>query len=152
MSEKTIALGIRKIIRTIAGVEFDSVSISNWSMLDSSLDQSPFIRIDVAENFEAAMGTRSPVTQWEIPVTILVAFKDWEESTLVFRDVRQSIIDKFNEIGTNRSAGGIDGVDIKLLRATTGVEPVFPEYDEYEDPDPVFLTQVIIFEIEEMGE
>jgi hypothetical protein len=150
MSEKTIAEAIQDTIQSMDGINPASVTIADWNVLDGSTDNSPFIRIDIAEDFESNMDGSYPIQEWQIPVTLLVAFDSWDETYLDFRDIRQRIINVFNEIGTNRSAGGIEGVNITTIRSTTAIEPVLPEYSDFDTADPVFLSQVMIFEVEEM--
>ena len=150
MSEQTIAEGIQGILQEISGINDSSITLSDWAVQDGSFDNAPFIRIDVAEAFSARQDNMATETEWEIPVTILINFEDWDTSHLELRNVRQSIIDKFNEQGTNRAAG-LDQVDIVEIRSTTDIEPVLPEYQEFEDADPIFLAQVLIFEVMEHG-
>lgn len=153
MSEKLIAEGIQTIIQSITGIDAASVSLSDWSLQDSPVTGSPFVRIDVSEDFESVQDAPSYENTWNIPVTLLVEFVDWETSMLNFRNIRQSIIDKFNEPGTNRSAGGIDGVDIKSIKSISNIEHIYREYNDWEDnlADPIFLAQLIIFEVSELN-
>jgi len=127
----------------------NSVVINDWSVLDSPVSNAPYVIISISQDFTAVQDTMSPVTTWNINVLVVVPFVDWTTSLKSIGDIRQAMIDAMNEIGTNRSAGGYDDVNIVTIRNLTGVVPDYPPYTKDEDVGnvlPLNLTQPLNFE------
>ena len=69
-----------------------------------------------------------------------------------FRDTRQAILDKFNESGTARSCGGLEGTTVNEIRSETPITYMYsPGVDPEFEPDalPIFAAQAMVFEVEE---
>lgn len=150
MSEKLIEEGIQTILQAMADFADDDVTIEDWTILDGSTQNAPFVIIEISDDFVSRQDVPSEGDTWQIPVNLYTRFTDWATSKTSFRDTRQNIIDEFNSVGTNRSAGITTKMtDIQEIR---GEGPIGYWYRKYEDDDeepvsdPVFVHQVIIFE------
>ena len=148
-TEKAIQEGIQGVVRGISAFEVESVQINNDIFLDGPLTASPFINILDADNFSIRQDTVTPTGFYETPAIFYVEWTDWQTAQDGLRDHRQSIIDKFSEVGTARSAGGIDGVNIEEIRADGPVTAV--TYSGEELALPVYLMQSLIFVVQIYG-
>lgn len=149
MSEATIQAAVQDTLQAMTAFSSADIVINDWSILDASTFDAPYVIIETADSVTSRQDTMTPNTRWQIPVTLFERFTDWAETYNNLRDRRQAIIDEFNEIGANRSPGG-GAVTADVIR-TDG--PVGQWYDPYMNPDdnplPVFITQRIILEVEE---
>lgn len=151
MSEETIEEGIQNILQTMADFSAGDVGIEEWTILDRSTQNAPFVIIEISDDFVSRQDAPAQGETWQIPANLYTRFTDWATSKTEFRDTRQNIIDTFNTQGsTNRAAGVTDKMtDIQEIR---GEGPIGYWYRKYEDDDeepvsdPVFVHQVIIFE------
>ena len=148
-TEKAIQEGIQTVIRGIAAFDDESVQINRDVFLDGSLDYSPFFNIITADEFGIRQDTVTETGFYEVGAILYVEWEDWETSYNDMRDRRQDIIDTFGAVGTARSAGGIDGVDIPEIRSGGPIVPV--TYDDDPDAFPVLLMQLLIFRVDIYG-
>ena len=156
MSEKLIAEGIQTILQGMADFSAGDVGICEWTILDGSTLNAPFVIIKVSDDLVSAQDTKPEDTTWHIPIHLYVRFVDWKESELEFRDTRQNILDEFNSQGsTNRSAGiTATFVDVRLIRNAGEIDEWYRKYETDEETlasDPVFLHQELIFETRDMA-
>ena len=153
MSEKTIQEGLQVIFRSMTQFADADVVINDWSILDASMEAAPYILISNSDDPTFDRPTVKADTTWNIRILLFQRFLDWETTYNGFRDNRQAMIDKMNEVGTTRSAGGISGVDIRSVRTAT---PIIPWFDPMIAPenvimaDPTFIFQEFIFETKEV--
>jgi hypothetical protein len=96
MSEATIQLGIQAALRAMSEFEDADIVINDWSVLDQSSSAAPYVIIENADDFTSRQDTVTPVTRWEIPLTLIERFDDWQPALDNLRTRRQAIIDKIN--------------------------------------------------------
>ena len=153
MSELGVAEGIQSVVQDVSDYFIaDSVVINDWSILDREVSQGPFLNIITADDFRNRQPTVTPIANWTIPALLVVPFVDWNESMNNFRTYRQAILDKFNEVGTARSADGLTATTIDEIRNGGPVTPVTLAYTDpanRADETPQYLSQLILFSCEE---
>jgi len=148
MSEKAIAEALQDTFQALKTYENADVVINDWSILNRSFANAPFIHIETAGEFEARKDTYNDQTTWNIPVTLLVRYKNNEDAYNDFRKYRQEILDTMNSDG-NRSAG-LSGVTIDIIHSDGEIMEVFNK--EVENPEyaiPDLIAQRMIFVVEE---
>lgn len=153
MIEASILAGIQTIIQSMAEFDNADVVINDWSVMDqlAAKAKAPYVVIQTAHEFYSTMETQ-PFVQWFIPVVLIEAFTDWEETLNNLSTRRDALLVKFNEVGSAaRAAGGIDGVNIRRI---TSNGPIYPEYNPYltdeelREAQPEYLVQGLTFETE----
>lgn len=148
MSEATIQTAIQDTLEALAEFQPGAVVINDWRRLDASLQLSPYAIIETADQFNSRQDSLTPVTQWVIPVTILVRFTDWQASYDALRDLRQAIVDGFNAVGDDRAPGG-GSVTASVIRSEGPVGEWYDNYNGQPGPAPIFITQRLALEVEE---
>mgnify|MGYP003402230326 FL=1 len=152
MSEANVIAGIKTVIHSVTGFVSTSVTVEDWSVLDGPFANSPFFVLEMSDEFVSRQGTREDVTTWNIKGTLYVAFENWAISRSTLRSYRQAIIDKFNEVGTARSAGGLEATDINEIRSGGAVTEIYQAYNVQElTPEslPMCIAQEFVFVCEE---
>ena len=148
MTELTIITKIAVALRTLD--EFDDADVvdNDSSILDQSVAGAPYAIIYTSDNFLSEQTTLIEENSWDIPVLLVVEFEDWETSMIAFRALRQTVLDLFNENSSadNRTA---DGLYIPRIRSDSPIEGVYDMHDFSDQSVPDFLSQRIIFEVEE---
>lgn len=150
MSEQTIINAMQTTFGSMTDFSDADVVDGDYSILDGPLDNAPYVLFELSD-FDSRQDTVTPDTTWQIPVLLIIRFVDWPTSLVDLRTRRQAIIDKFNEVGTNRSPGA-DGTKILTVLRIYNDGDFVELYDKYADPTsalPDFLTQRIIFEVRE---
>ena len=146
-TEQALQEGIQDVIQALSEFGANSVTINEDVYLDGTLDASPFVNILNSDTLASMDGVEAPFTPsdvYEIPVILYVAFVDWKDTGNEFRDVRQAIVTGF-KTAVSRSCNGLDGVEIRTIRAEGPVTGV--TYSEQQGPIiPVYLSQSLIFE------
>jgi len=148
MSEKSIAEALQDTFQALETYENADVVINDWSILNRSFLCAPFIHIETAGEFEARKDTYNDQTTWNIPVTLLVRYKNNEDAYNDFRKYRQEILNTMNTDG-NRSAG-LNAVTIDIIYSDGGIDGVFNK--EVQNPEyaiPDLIAQRMIFVAEE---
>ncbi len=151
-TELQLQTGIRATLLAIDEYfDKDTVRINSSVYLDQSADKMPGFEIITSSDFTSRQDTMTATGTWLIIGLLYIEFKDWEISYNEFRDVRQAIIDKFNEVGVARSPADTDanrpGITLNEIRAGSGIDGI--HYDPADTQGtPVFLTQVILFDVE----
>lgn len=152
MSEATIISGLKTVIQSVTGFTSTSVTTEDWSILDGPFAASPFFVFEMSDEFISRQDAPSEQNTWNITGTLYVAFDNWATTRANLRTYRQAIIDKFNEVGTARSAGGLAATDVREIRNGSGVIEVYNAYtpaDLTPESLPILLSQDIIFVVEE---
>jgi len=148
-TEKLIQTGLRTAFRELSIFAFDDVVINDWDLLDGPLERGPYLIIMNYDNFDwrQDVGTVQQ-TNMRQPVSIVQPFLGtWKETLDAFRDVRQTVKDKL--VGVVRSAGGIEGLTIGLIRNGSPIEPRYliqVSEDGREQMIPAYVEQEIILE------
>ena len=145
-TEKAVQEGIQTVVAALSEFLSGDVTINDDAYLDSPLVASPFLNILNADSFTSRNDTQTATGVYDIPVILYQDFVDWKTSLNAFRDTRQAIITTFTAVGTARSAGGLDGVDINEIRGDGPITGV--SYDDEGRTLPVYLMQSIIFHVE----
>lgn len=151
MSELTIQNAVKATIQAMSEFADADVVINDWSILDDPNANAPYVLIETADDFVSRQMTMTPETTWQIRVTLIERFEDWETTYNNLRTRRQAIIDEFNEVGANRSPGG-GAVICRVIRNGSPVLPLFnPNLPPAQrgNSDPIFITQLLIMEVEE---
>lgn len=154
MAEATIVTALQTIIRSVSGFTSASVTIEDWSVLDGSLDNDPFFILEMSDEFRSRQDTKTDTAIWNIRGSLYVKFTEWAASRSTLRTHRQAILDKFNEVGTARSAGGLEATDINEIRNGGPITPVYLVYNSQDyNPEsvPILLSQELVFVCEEYG-
>lgn len=142
--------GVQTCLRTLSAFSNADVTINDWSILDGSSANAPFLIIENSETFEDRQSVKTPGTVWQLPVVLYERFVNWKDTSNNFRLHRQAILDAFdNADGNFRTAGGLPGVMINRIRSSEAPGAVFhPDIDPRlrPDADPLFLAQKLIFE------
>ena len=151
MGECEVQEGIRKELCSTGRFEQDSVVIADWIVYDVPIGFAPFALVRVADTFTARQDVHAEQTTWEIPVSLVVEFTDWPASMLELRDLRQAVVDHFNQEGSQRSLGRAN-TTIDVIRAGGPIVANYAAYQGVEpQPDalPQYLEQLVIFEVRE---
>ena len=150
MTELAIQAAFQTTIQGMSEFENADVVINDYSVFDRSTLNAPYVIIGNSNAFEARQDVQSPNTRWDIIVTLVERFTDWEETLNNLRLRRQALIDRFDLIGDNRSAGGLEATTIDLIRSETPILPRFdPSVEDVTEAMPIFLFQDMAFVTEE---
>jgi len=146
-TEKQVEEGMRDSFLEISEYfDGDSVLINEAIFLDKSIQYMPAVNILTSDEFTIIQDAPTAELSYPKPVLLYVAFVDWKVSRDQFRDVRQAVFDKYNEVGTARSAGGLDGVTIDNIRNVSNI--IGMGYAGEPAPvQPVYLVQELVFEV-----
>jgi hypothetical protein len=153
MSEATLQADVqRELLRMTSTFSSGDVVISDWSVLDGSSQNAPFVIIEVADGFNIdGLQTR----QWEniinIPITLFVRFIDWDTSMLAFRDARQSVLDGLAATSHYQSASAKLAWGLLGISSDGGINSVEDHYVENQSESlPIYLSQRFILEVKEV--
>ena len=149
MSETAIQSGLQTAFRAMARFSSADVVINDWRILDGNIAGSPYILIENADTMNSRQDAPTPVTTWDIPVTIYRQFADWNTTMGSLRDDRQAVVDNINSSDV-RSAGGLQ-VSINAVRSE-GREDVYDIYNPSEfdaEKEPTFIGYRLILVCEE---
>lgn len=145
MSEKQLQESLQTSLRTLTGWNAVKVVINDWRILDGSVTGAPYAIIETADGFSSNQLAMIPVINWQIPVTLFVAFKDWGEAYNRFRDLRQAVIDEIAASG--------DFANQYLVNTIRNDGLIGEWIDPYQNADanpmPIYVMQRLILEIEE---
>ena len=155
MSEAAIQADIQDVIQLVDGFSNASVVINDWTILDQSSQNAPYVIILTADDFTSRQDTVTPDTTWFVPILLIVRFVNWADSPTELGTYRQALIDEFNKVSTNRSPGAAAGIMVSadVIRnegTIDGIPGPWRHPDEIIS-DPDFIGQRIIFEIRENG-
>lgn len=151
-TEKQIQEAIQTILLTITGTfSAGDVVINDPRVLDGETANAPYAIIQNSSTFPSMQQTVTPTGIYNIPVTLAVRFDDWATGANAFRDARQAIFDKFNEVDSaNRMLGGaIGSLTLNTIRPDGEIGKITA--DNTIGGLPIFLVQDLIFEVEIWG-
>ena len=154
VSEKTIQEAFQTILQALSIFEDNDVVINDWSVLDISTDNAPYVIIENSDDWSSRRDNVTATDDWRIPFTLAVKLgaETWKTALDNFRDARQAILDTMNADGTARSAGGQAGVDIQVIRPDGPKGYIYsPDVDPEQQPyaTPLFVSQRMILEVKE---
>lgn len=153
MSESIIQADVQRELLAITSV-FSSgdVTINDWSVLDGSSQGAPFAIIETTDDFTIEGMEDEPITRWQIPFNIIVRFIDWDTSMLAIRDLRQSVLDRLTKTVYYDPASTTLAWGLRGISSNTGISEVYDRYNENTAESlPVYLSQRIILDVEEIG-
>ncbi|RJX17541.1 MAG: hypothetical protein C4575_12930 [Desulforudis sp.] len=151
MSEYAIQLGIQAAIQAMSEFTDADVVINDWSFLDKSSANAPYVLIEDSDDFDSEQNTQEPETVWNIPINLIEAFSDWDTTLNNFRTRRQAILDKINS-DTVRTAGGLEATNVRRVRNDGKIYHIYDKNisdEELRQASPSFIGQRIILETEE---
>lgn len=146
MSEISIQQKVQAVIQALALFENADVVINDWSIFDRPNIEAPYVLIEVSDEFESVQVVMTPENRWAVPLNLVEAFTDWQETYNNFRDRRQVIIDAFNGTGSARADSGLN---IERIYNDGAITPYFDKTIPAElqsESLPVFIMQRIIME------
>jgi len=149
MTEKAIQEGIQDVIQAMDEFANADVVINDYSPFDFSNLKAPYVIIENSDDVSSTQEGYDPVTIWNPKLILIERFIKWKTTQDNLRDRRQALLDEFNGHGNARSAGGVEGVNIKKLRTSSPIlEWYDPQIAENQRPGtfPVFLFQFLTFE------
>lgn len=152
MSELSIQTAAQATIQSIAAFSSADVTINDWRILDGSVANAPYVIIESADEFTSDQTVMTPDTRWTMKLWLFERFTEWKTTLDNFTVRRQAIIDEFNEVGSNRSAGGAAATDANPIRSGS---PIQPYYDPQtpasliQESDPIYLYQLLLLDVRE---
>jgi hypothetical protein len=151
MSEEGIQMGLQAALQAMGEFADADVVVNDYAIYDQSSLGAPYVIIENAGEFDSQQDAETPNTTWHIPLVLVERFTGWQEARDNLRNRRQAIVDKINS-GALRSAGGLEGVDVRRVRSGSEIlewyDPYIPE-EVRKEALPAFLYQRIIVEVEE---
>ena len=142
MSEQTIEERIQTILQGLDQFADTDVVISDFSILDQTLQRAPLAIIEIADDFRASDEFGGCLTvEWFIPVLLIERFVADQETRLQLRDKRQAVIDRF--VGDRRNMGS-PGVECNVIKNDGPVSGYNPTAKATK---PLILYQRLIFEV-----
>lgn len=151
MTESILQADLQRELRRLTSVfGSDDVVICDWSVLDGSSQNAPFVIIDVADTFDidGILGTYSEV--WQLPFDLVVRFTDWDTARAALRDARESVITHLRKTENYNNASGLLAWGLRKISSGSGIEDIYDKYNENPiESLPVYLSQTIILEVEE---
>ena len=151
MSESSIQTGLQAAIQSMFEFADADVVINDWSILDNSNANAPYVIIENADEFTSRQDVMTPVTKWSEKITLIEKFEDWDTTLNGLRTRRQAIIDKINT-GEARSAGVLEAVTIDEISSGGPIGYIYNRYipdEQINEELPAFLSQLIILACEE---
>lgn len=152
MSEKALQEGIQDAIQAMTEFAAADVVINDWSLLDQSRENAPYVLIEDSDSFVSRQDSQTSTDRWDIPINLFEAFQQnaggWKPTLDNLRDRRQAIVDKMRD--AFRSPEGSTTIDV--IRNDSAIIPYYDQYlTEANMPEaiPVYIYQRIILECEE---
>jgi len=150
--EAGIQTGIQAILQSMTEFADADVVINDWSVLDQPNENAPYVIISNADEFDSKQDVKTAETTWQEVITLVEAFSDWATTLNNLRTRRQAIIDKFNAVGSARSAGGLAATTMDRLRSEGPITPYYGPYvpqDQLAEAMPIYLMQSLLMQVEE---
>jgi len=152
LSELVIQQAAQDTLQDIEAFKNASIVINDWTILDGSAQNAPYVVIQSADEFRSRQDTTTPETNWNIILNVFVKFESYTKTYREFGLLRQAIVDEFNLVGGNRSAGSTSAVTADVIRNGSAILDI-PDKNmtaqEQIGADPLFLAQQIILEVRE---
>lgn len=154
IDEKPVQEGIQVTLRDMDEfAEFPgSVVINVWDIFDRPIIEGPFALIENSDNFLVLQDTVSEEAVWEIPVTIMVGFDDWDSSRNALRELRSAVCRAF--VGEERSPGTSDTTPVNVVQIRndgpiTEIRQAYAGRENEQDSLPLYVAQTLIFEAQQ---
>src|SRR5579859_7400979 len=109
ISEATIQTALQTTLQALPAFGAAAVVINNWSILDQSIQNAPYVIITTADNFDLLLTAPTSPRSYQIPITLVQAFVDWTTTLGNLRDRRQAVVDGIDN-GSLATAGGLSGI------------------------------------------
>jgi hypothetical protein len=153
VSEQTIQEAFADALRDLKEFEDADVTINDWSRLDDSMDDAPYVIIENSDDFDSRRETTTATDDFNIPMVLAVKLgaDTWKEAMDGFRDARQAILDMVNS-DNGRSAFGQVGVYVDRVRPDGPIGYIYPpdvDQEQLAYATPLFVSQRIIAQIKE---
>lgn len=153
-TEKQLQEGIQAVIQALDIFDDRDVTVNDWDVLDRPGVEAPYVVIINLDEFESRMDSTDTQDNQTIKAWLLVWMggRSWKETYDELRDTRQAILDGFNTVGTARSAGGLEGVNVRRIRSLSEIGFIYNQgVDPEEQPDaiPEYIAQMIGFDVEQ---
>lgn len=131
-----------------------AVIIEDWmSVLNAPNENSPYAIIDSSDIMKAkGVQTNDGSFQWNIPLSIIETFVDYQITRPKLRRDRQFVIDTLSKPNLYDNASGILAFGIRSIETKT---PIFDILDRYDKPEnirdryPIYIGQTINISVEE---
>ena len=152
MRETTIQAAIQAKIQSMAEFADADVVINDWSLLDQSSLAAPYVIISNAVGITARKDTAAEQVTYGIPITLIERFTNWKPTLDNLRTRREAIFNAYAANDNARSAGGLEGVTIDVIRTDGPEEPYFDRGLSAEQQAvalPVFIQQTLVLDVEE---
>ena len=153
MSEASIVAGLMISIKAMSEFADADVVDSDWSLLDQSTVNAPYVIFTPSDDFDSTQDAMSPEAAWEIPAVLVEPFTDWKTSLPNLRTRRQAIIDKIDTIGSsNRSPSSDSNSSVDRIHPGSPIEPYYDPWlseEEAQEATPIFLYQILLFDTRE---
>lgn len=95
-SEEDVQGWIQDKLAAITGTFVSgTVLVNDWSLRDMASELGPRVIIANADDFGIDMTSIERFWRCVVPIVLLVPFRDWNETSVSFRDARQAILDSF---------------------------------------------------------
>lgn len=150
MSEAILQADLqRELLRLTSLFSAGDVTINDWSVLDGSSANAPFVVIEVADDFDSNT-ENTWLHSWTIPFTLIVRFEDWDDSSTALRNARQTIIDALRDTTHYHASSSLLAWGLRGMSAGTGISEIYDKYNENAvESLPVYLSQAINLAVEE---
>lgn len=152
MSELSIQTAAQTTIRSMDAFADADVTINDWRVLDGSVANAPYVIIESADEFTSDQTVMTPDTRWTMKVWLFERFTEWKTTLDNFTTRRQAIIDEFNEVGSNRAAGGAAATDANPIRSGSAILPYYDPQTPANlipESDPIYLYQLLLLDVRE---
>ena len=150
MSEALIQTKLVTLFQANDDFADSSIVINDWSIRDWSTVNSPYVLIADSMTFEVDLSSQCPIVSIAVPVMLIVAWRDWQETYNLFRDYRGSLIGTLLDNLTFGDSSEYVITDIRNGGTITEFyDPYTPE-EQLHEALPLFVTQQINVTISQM--
>lgn len=152
MTEPNLLLQLQNQLQTLnTTFAKSSVVVNDWRILDSSNTKAPYIIIEGSSEFhveDLQIGMNE--IHRDVPVTIIVKFKDWKESLDQLVAIRQLIITMFSSMSSYAVSNESLNFAISGLKNEGPITGIYDHYlAEEREALPIFLAQTILVQLVE---
>jgi hypothetical protein len=153
VTEKQLQEGAQSVLQAISDFAPESIVINDWDVLNRPLAMSPFVIIENSDDFVSTQDVPSEETTYTLRFWLLVALanSNWKDASDAFRDIRQVVVDAFNEGGRSLNITSTNGINARRL---VGITPIGQLYAPDIDPEltpsatPDYIAQYLGLEVD----
>jgi hypothetical protein len=146
VTELQVQQGLQTLIRELGAYASADVVINDWSIFDQWVGQAPYVIIQNAHDVNYQKRSSAEQRRYTTLITLVEQFEDWETTYNAFRASREALINQIDS-DNNRTANGLDGMDIVEIRNTTPILPKYPNHvmdqEDLSGVEPEFLFQTL---------